>query len=266
MAEEPQTPQNTPEEAPAAPSAPDPWQPWQQAGFAPDQNPYELRTQLDWVQAITDENRHESELERSLREWGHLPEGVSLQEMKQWAQQQAQARQDPFGGMQPQQQPQYLGQQPEYADPYQQPVLDPAQLRQGVESILEQRLAQERQNFEQQLAAQRLQDDLARQFERVSTQHSLSDIDRARLAREVDYRLRTGEIQNQEQLAKVTETAWKELAEWRAQAVAQAVQAQQGAPRTMTPTGATPGSLPPPVGLEGAFARARQSVGMGPEQ
>src|SRR5690348_14553911 len=62
------------QEAPQAPPAPDPWQSWQQAGFAPDQNPHEVRQALDWVQAITDENRHELELERSLREWGHRPE------------------------------------------------------------------------------------------------------------------------------------------------------------------------------------------------
>ena len=272
MADE-QTPPVEGTEAPQAPPTPNPWDRWQEAGWDSSQNPYELREQHSFTQRLLNEQTHEQALNDALREWGHLPEGVSLQDFKAWATQQAQARQDPFG-MQPQQpqQPQYPGvpqQQPEYVDPYGQPqqnYLDPAQLRQGVESILEQRLAQERQNFEQQMAVQRLQDDLSRQFERVSSQHGLSEVDRTMMSREVDRRIRAGEVQSQEQLSGIAEAVWKELHDWRTQAVAQAVQAQQGAPRTMTPTGATPGNLPPPVGLDGAFARARAIAGMGPDQ
>jgi hypothetical protein len=268
--EDPQTPQIAPEEGAASPSAPDPWQSWQQAGFAPDQNPHEIRQSLDWVQAITDESRHELELERSLREWGHLPEGVSLQEVKAWAQSQAQQRQDPFGQQPPPAQypgaPQQNGYPtPGYEDPYAQPTqqpIDPNQMRQVWQQDMREVMAQERAQFEQQLQASRLQDDLSRQFERVSTQHNLTEVDRARLQRDVDWRLRSGEVKSQEQLATVTEDAWRDLAEYRQQAVAAVIQAQQGAPRTLTPMGATPGALPPPQGIAGAMERMRAQMGI----
>lgn len=261
-----------PEVAPEAP--PNPWQAYEQAGFAPDQNPYELRQAVDWVQAITDESRHEQELERSLREWNHLPQGVTFQEMKAAAQQIAASRQDPFA-QQPAPQPngypeqQPYQPQPDYGDPYAQPQqqpVDPNLLRQTWQSDFQQAMQAERQQFEQQLQAQRLQDDLTRQVERVTREHNLDERAQTWVGREIDRRLRAGEIQNQQQLATLAADAWRDLNEFRQQAVAGAIQAQQGAPRTMTPTGATPGSLPPPVGLEGAFARARNSVGMGPDQ
>lgn len=270
MPEDPQTPQIAPEEASQAPSAPDPWAPWQQAGFAPEQNPYELRQHLDWVQAITDESRHEQELERSLREWGHLPEGVSLREMKEWAAQQAQARQDPFA-TQPQQQPQYPGvpqngyPTPDYADPYaqpQQPGVDPNQLRQVWQQDMQQILQAERAQFEQQMAMQRLQDDLGRQMERISTQNNLTDADRTWVGREANRRLQSGEVTQPQQLATLMEDVWRELAEYRQSAVASAVQAQQSAPRTMTPTGGTPGTLPPPHGIRGMAENMAARLGV----
>jgi hypothetical protein len=260
----------TPEpQAPEAPPAPDPWAPWQQAGFAPDQNPYELRQHLDWVSAITDENRHEQELERSLQEWGHLPQGVTLREMKEWAAQQAAARQDPFGAPQ---QPQYPGapQQngyptPGYEDPYAQPQpqpVDPNQLRQVWQQDMQQIMQQERAQFEQQMNMQRLQDDLGRQMERVSSQNNLTSVDRTWVEREVDRRLRSGEVNQPQQFATLVDDVWKELSEYRQAAVAGVIQAQQGAPRTMTPTGATPGGLPPAAGIKGALERTAATLGV----
>lgn len=263
----PEDPNQIPaQEAPQAPPQSDPWAPWQQAGFAPDQNPYELRQHLDWVQAITDENRHEAELERSLREWNHLPEGVTFAEMKAAAQQLAASRQDPFA----QQQPQYAPEpqnpyQPGYEDPnaYQQPQpgVDPNQLRQVWQQDMQQILAQERQQFEQQMAAQRIQDDLTRQMERVAGQNNLTDADRTWVGREMNRRLQTGEVQNPQQLATLVEDVWKELADYRQQAVASVLSAQNGAPRTLTPTGATPGNVPPPMGIKGAMANMAARIG-----
>jgi hypothetical protein len=129
--------QQQPEMQPDAPVVPDvpenPWAPLEQRGFRPDgYEPDEIVNGANLYKALTSRDYRDGAIAQVLQ-YGGFPEGVSLQDLRDYARQQAE--QDPWDQFS----------QPE-AEEYEQPVqyqqaFDPRQLQPVVQAEVERRLA-----------------------------------------------------------------------------------------------------------------------------
>lgn len=150
----------------------------EKAGIDPDQVDPEYAAQgFKYWQSINHRDHADATIEHTLRQRGYIPEGVTLDDVRRFAAEQAEAEHDPYAGLAPQQDPRYGQQEPGYEDPqsgyYDEPApppFDPNSLRPVFESQ-EQRIRaelmreweerQQRESYEreQRSAMQRLQEE-----------------------------------------------------------------------------------------------------------
>jgi hypothetical protein len=163
-------------EQPIAPEAPvNPWAPLEERGFRPDgYEPDEIVNGANLYKALTSRDYRDGAIAQVLQ-YGGFPEGVSLQDLRDYARQQAE--QDPWA---------QFG-QPEDVEEYEQPAqyqqaFDPRQLQPVVQAEVERRLAE----FQAQQEAQKQQEAYEQEFtshlDRVAGQHSLKSSQKIGLA------------------------------------------------------------------------------------
>jgi hypothetical protein len=140
-----------------------PWEPWQQAGFDPSEyDPNDVRNAYEGWNALADRDQRPYLIERMLQ-GNEIPDGMSLGELQEAANLYWQAKNDPFGN----EDYMYSEDQAQYSEPYgaeyggteapvgydSSPGIDPNYLRsvwqQDVESIVEQRLAEMEQQYQE---------------------------------------------------------------------------------------------------------------------
>jgi hypothetical protein len=204
--------------------APDPFAEIRQAGFDPENTDWnDLAAKIQYVDALTDPNRHFDTLENSLRQWGHLPEDASLSDLFTGEEEEVDegpAWQPP----QPQGQPQIVGYdaagEPIYSAPpqqyeqSQQPQWDPSQMEtfeQRLMSKIDQRINESTDNVGRELMAQRMVDDIEQQMERVAQAKNLNEQEAAYLWNNVRARIATSDIQNPAQVRGMVEAEWQQI-------------------------------------------------------
>jgi hypothetical protein len=205
-----------------APARNDPFDAVREAGFDEDTDWADLAAKVQYVDALTDPNRHFDTLENSLRQWGHLPEGASLSDMFS-EEVDDDAEPEVSWGPPSQQQPQIIGYdaagEPIFSAPpqqqSQQPQFDPQQFATTFEerlmSKIDQRIADGTQNVGRELLAQRMVDDVEAQMERAQQEHNLNDNESAYLWNNVRARLATANIENISQVRGIVEAEWQQI-------------------------------------------------------
>ena len=245
--------------APVPEEPTNPWATWEEAGFAPDKyDPSDVRNAWDGWNALGDRDQRPYLIERMLQ-GNEIPDGMSLNELSEAANLYWQAKNDPFGNddyqYMDQQQPGYYseGPSPEYGavDPSfgATPPVDPNYLRsvwqQDVESIVEQRLAE----MEQQYQERQQFDEFRTEMDRVRSENNLSDSDLQFIApRAVEY------IQPGQPVSNAVRQAFNEFDEWRRNSLASYAQQQGRAPQTQAPMGMPASPDQPPRSLAEAQA------------
>jgi hypothetical protein len=235
-----------------------PWAPWEEAGFTPDKyDPSDIRNAWDGWNALGDRDQRPYLIERMLQ-GNEIPDGMSLNELSEAANLYWQAKNDPFGNddhmySDPQQgyysedpSPEYGGIDPSYGAT---PSVDPNYLRsvwqQDVESIVEQRLAE----MEQQYQERQQFDEFRTEMDRVRSENNLSDSDLQFIApRAVEY------VQPGQPVSNAVRQAFNEFDEWRRNSLASYAQQQGRAPQTQAPIGMPASPDQPPRSLAEAQA------------
>lgn len=252
--------------------APNPWAPWQEAGFDPEQyDPSDVRNAYDGWNALADRDQRPYLIERMLQ-GNEIPDGMSISELSEAANLYWQAKNDPFGSedyryadeqqygnpyASPEMMAPEYGFDPSFGEPAP-PALDPNYLRsvwqQDVESIVEQRLAE----MEQQYQERQQFDEFRTEMDRVRSEYNLSDSDLQFIApRAVEY------VQPGQPVSNAVRQAYQEFDEWRRNSLASFAQQQGRAPQTQAPTGlaASPDQPPRSLAEAQAIMEARFSNG-----
>jgi hypothetical protein len=243
--------QQQPEMQPDAPVVPDvpenPWAPLEQRGFRPDgYEPDEIVNGANLYKALTSRDYRDGAIAQVLQ-YGGFPEGVSLQDLRDYARQQAE--QDPWDQFS----------QPE-AEEYEQPVqyqqaFDPRQLQPVVQAEVERRLAA----FQAEQQAQKQQEAYEQEFtshlDRVSGQHSLKPSQKIGLAAQANMLRQQMPYAS---TAEVMEAAGKQYMDEMNAYFRDMSMRQQDTPAPPMPGGPIPSEFQPPRNAEEAAAMWRQ--------
>jgi len=198
----------------------DPFAKIREAGLDPDSVDWaDLAAKAQYVDALTDPNRHFDPLESSLRQWGHLPEGSSLSDMFAAD---AEEVEDTPPWVQSQQAPEIVGYdaagEPVFSQPpgqQNQPNFDPAQFAQQFEDRLlknvdkrieERTTAQQRENM-----AQRMVNDIEGQMEQVTSKYELNEAESSYLWNHVRSQIVTMDVQDPRQVKGLVDQAWQQI-------------------------------------------------------
>jgi hypothetical protein len=239
------------------------WQAWEQAGIDPGAyNPYEVRQYTDWVGELTNAETHESALESAMRQWGHLGDDESLQDLIQYRDQLRQQRNDPFA--------QYQQEGYDEYDPYEYQhqqgipehnLIDPNELREVWRQDMQAQLAQEREQMNQQMQTERLVQDLQGQLESVSSSQGLDEDEKAFLWEAATTRLVNQQVDLQD-VPRLMENTWSQIDSLYQKRVARSARSQSGQPRTSVPAAGTPSDSPSGRGLSQALAKTAEALGI----
>jgi hypothetical protein len=241
-------------DAPVVPEAPvNPWAPLEERGFRPDgYEPDEIVNGANLYKALTSRDYRDGAIAQVLQ-YGGFPEGVSLQDLRDYARQQAE--QDPWA---------QFG-QPEDAEEYEQPAqyqqaFDPRQLQPVVQAEVERRLAE----FQAQQEAQKQQEAYEQEFtshlERVAGQHSLKPSQKIGLAAQANMLRQQMPYAS---TAEVMEAAGKQYMDEMNAYFRDMSMRQQDTPAPPMPGGPQPSEFQPPRNAQEAAELWRQrSSGM----
>lgn len=238
-----------------------PWEPWQQAGFDPaEYDPEDVRNAYEGWSALADRDQRPYLIERMLQ-GNEIPDGMSLAEVQEAANLYWQAKNDPFGN----EDYMYADEQPGYSEAYgpeygvaeppvgydPSPNMDPNYLRsvwqQDTEAIVEQRLAEMEQQYQERAQFEEFRTEM----ERLRSGNNLSDSDLQFLApRAAEY------IQPGRPISEAVGQAWKDFDDWRRSSLAAFAQQQGRAPQTSPPGGMAASPDQPPRSL----AEAREMM------
>lgn len=237
------------------------WEAWEKAGIDPSQmNPYEVRQYVDWVGELTSNETHEQALENALRQWGHLGEDESLQDLMNLRDQIRQQQEDPFAN--------FSGDEEdfEFEDPgYQeQNLIDPYELREVWQRDMQNQLAQERQAMQEQLQTERLVQDLQSQLEQVASGQGLDEDEKAFLWEAATTKLVNRQVDLGDVPSLMNDT-WKQIDSLYQKRVARSAKTSDGQPRTSVPPGGSPADVPGGRGLQQALAKTAEALGIQPD-
>jgi hypothetical protein len=239
------------EQASDAPSqGGDPWSRYAEAGFSPDDNPYELRQRLAFLEDLTSPERHELALEDALRSWGYLGQGESLDDLRN-ALSLLRAENDVL----------YDGD----GDGY----VDTDQLRQAWQQDAYDLIQQARNDMRTELQAEQLAQDFMRQRKELQKSKGLSDSEIQLAWDRAMWRLQTGNVEP-ERLETLLADSWNEFETLAQARLAKAAAEQDAAPATSAPVSAPPGgsggSGVAPRGVRGALLRTAAALGIDPNE
>lgn len=243
-----------------------PWDPWQQAGFDPTEyDPNDVRNAYEGWNALADRDQRPYLIERMLQ-GNEIPDGMSLGELQEAANLYWQAKNDPFGN-----DDHMFADQQQYSEPYgseygpeapvgydSTPGIDPNYLRsvwqQDVESIVEQRLAEMEQQYQERAQF----DEFRTEMDRLRSNHNLSDSDLQFIApRAAEY------VQPGRPISDAVTQAWSDFDEWRRNSLANFAQQQGRAPQTSPPGGMAASPEQPPRSLSEAREMMEQRYSNG---
>jgi hypothetical protein len=244
--------QQQPEMQPDAPVVPDvpenPWAPLEQRGFRPDgYEPDEIVNGANLYKALTSRDYRDGAIAQVLQ-YGGFPEGVSLQDLRDYARQQVE--QDPWAQFSPQ----------EDAEEYEQPVqyqqgFDPRQLQPVVQAEVERRLAE----FQAEQQAQKQQEAYEQEFtshlDRVAGQHSLKPSQKIGLAAQANMLRQQMPYAS---TAEVMEAAGKQYMDEMNAYFRDMSMRQQDTPAPPMPGGPQPSEFQPPRNAQEAAELWRQ--------
>lgn len=241
------------------------WEAWEKAGIDPSQmNPYEVRQYVDWVGELTSNDTHEQALENALRQWGHLGEEESLQDLLSLRDQMRQQQEDPFGRLVGGEDEggEYEGfEEPGYQE---QNLIDPYELREVWQRDMQQQLAQERQAMQEQIQTERLVQDLQGQLEHVASDQGLDEDEKAFLWEAATQKLINRQVDVSD-VPNLMDQTWKQIDALYQKRVARVAKASDGQPRTSVPPAGVPGDGPGGRGLSQALAKTAEALGIQPE-
>lgn len=239
------------------------WQAWEQAGIDPGSyNPYEVRQYNEWIGELTNAETHESALESAMRQWGHLGDDESLQDLIQYRDQLRQQREDPFSRMQEQYQ-----QDDEYDPHYEQQgfpehnLIDPNELREVWRQDMQAQLAQEREQMNQQIQTDRLVQDLQGQLSSVSSSQNLDEDEKAFLWEAATTRLVNNEVELSD-IPSLMQNTWDRIDSLYQKRTARSAKSQSSQPRTSVPAAGTPSDSPGGRGIQQALAKTAEALGI----
>ena len=245
------------------------WEAWEKAGIDPSQmNPYEVRQYVDWVSELTSADSHEATLEQALRQWGHLGDDESLQEIMQIRDSLRQERDDPFAAYAQQPQDPYAygnpyEQQDPYGAQYGQPDsgVDPYQLRDIWRADMQEELQRERQEMQQQIQTERLVSDLQGQLDHVANDNGLEEGEKAFLWEAAISRLQNNQVELQDVPSLMTDT-WSQIDSLYQKRMARAATSTNAGPSTSAPPAGIPGDVQGGRGIQSAVARTAERLGI----
>lgn len=239
------------------------WQAWEQAGIDPSaMNPYEVRQYTDWVGELTNPETHETALESALRQWGHLGDDESLQDLIAYRDSIRQEQQDPFSRLIGDEEPEFPS--PEQQNPYEQNLIDPYELREVWQRDMQQVMEQERQQMQQQMQTERLVQDLQGQLEKVSADQGLDEDEKAFLWEAATTKLVNQQVDLQDVPQLMSQT-WNQIDSLYQKRVARSAKSVNDGPRTSVPAAGAPADAPQGRGIQSALARTAERLGIQPE-
>lgn len=239
------------------------WEAWEKAGIDPSElNPYEVRQYVDWVSELTSADSHEATLEQALRRWGHLSDDESLSDLMAIRDQLRAEQEDPFAGYVDQQQ--YANTDEQYEDYNNYGAdngLDPYQLRDVWRADMQQELAREREQLQQQIQTERLVSDLQGQLDRVSNDQGLEEPERAFLWESAIARLQNQQV-DLDEVPYLMESTWEQIDSLYQKRMARAAASTNSGPSTSAPPSGVPGDAPSGRGIQSALARTAERLGI----
>jgi len=256
--------------------APDPFDAIRQAGLDPDSVDWaDLAAKAEYVDALTDPNRHFDTLESSLRQWGHLPEGSNLSDM--FASETQPVPDEPPPWQQQQSQPEIVGYdaagEPIFSQPpgqQNQPNFDPAQFAQQFEDRLlgqvDKRIQEQTTATQREIMAQRMVSDVEGQMEQVTQKYELSDQESAYLWNHVRSQLATMDnINDPRQVRGLVDQAWQQIDAITNARIAKMTDPSKRPPMTTGTEGPPPsreGQAPGQNAFEGMMSETARRLGL----
>lgn len=240
------------------------WDAWEKAGIDPSEmNPYEVRQYVDWVSELTAADSHEATLEQALRQWGHLGDNESLQEIMQIRDSLRQERDDPFVGysQEPEYGEQYDQQYDQQFAPQQDPSIDPYQLRDIWRADMQEEFQRERQEMQQQIQTERLVSDLQGQLDNVANSNGLEEGEKAFLWEAAVSRLQNNQVELEDVPSLMTDT-WNQIDSLYQKRMARAATSTNSGPSTSSPPSGVPGAIQGNRGIASAVARTAERLGI----
>lgn len=249
---------------------PDPFDAIRAAGLDPDTVDWaDIAAKAQYVDALTDPNRHFDTLESSLRQWGHLPEGSSLSDMFSADADDDDANDTP-PWQKPQNEPQVIGYdaggEPVYArPPGQQSEFNPAEFAQQFEDRLlknvDKRIEERSTAQTREIMAQRMVSDIEGQMEQVTQKYELNEGESAYLWNHVRSQLATMDnIQDPRQVKGLVDQAWQQIDAIANGRVAKLTDPNRKAPMTTDRTGPPPSRESPPPGTDAFGAMMNETA------
>lgn len=244
----------TPDESVEPPATPN-WDSWGQVFEDPNaHNPYEIRQNNAWVEALRGESTHERTLEQAMKDWKYLEDGESLEDLQNALSAVRQQRADPFAALNQPPEPD-MGEFPEPPE-----GIDPYTMRQVWQQDQQEAIRQMREEMQNEQRTQQITNNLQNQLERIALKNDFDDVDRAELWNRVQFKINDGQVRP-DQLDSLVSTVHKEHEDYVNRLIARRMEGKTDPPPPPSGDGtATPNPVAPVTSFADIASRTMQRI------